>query len=180
MVRNVHERLLAAPADRVGELIDSLAGPDDRLWPHGQWPPMHFDRPLGVGAVGGHGPVGYTVEEYEPGVRVRFRFHAPAGFDGYHEYEVLPAGGHSGRVLRHSLVMTTRWPAWLSWPLMYRPLHDALIEDSLDTAGCALGLAGPGRSRWSPWVRLLRWVAQTMQSRTSRAQTLPSRNPTGS
>lgn len=52
MVRNVHERWLAAPAAMVGALLDSLAGPEDRLWPSQQWPAMWFDRPLGVGATG--------------------------------------------------------------------------------------------------------------------------------
>jgi hypothetical protein len=31
-------------------LIDGLAGEQDRLWPWRAWPPMRFDRPLGVGA----------------------------------------------------------------------------------------------------------------------------------
>ncbi|WP_229403036.1 SRPBCC family protein [Micromonospora okii] len=155
MVRNIHERQLAAPPAAVGALIDSLATPDDRLWPRGQWPAMRFDRPLGVGARGGHGPIGYTVVAYEPGRRVRFEFRAPAGFHGYHEYEVLP-GADQGCLLRHSLVMTTGWPAWVSWPAVYRPLHDALIEDSLDTAAHHLGLAAVPSHRWSRWVRALR------------------------
>ena len=32
-VTNVHERLLPASPARVGQPLDSLAGPDDRLWP---------------------------------------------------------------------------------------------------------------------------------------------------
>lgn len=111
---------------------------------------MRFDRPLGVGAAGGHGPLRYTVQEYERGVRIRFRFTAPAGFHGYHEYEAVP-----GRLI-HRLVMTTHGPARLSWPLIFRPLHDALIEDSLDTAQRSLGAAPHQPARWSGWVRLLR------------------------
>ncbi|SCL64699.1 SRPBCC family protein [Micromonospora peucetia] len=155
MVRNIHERQLAAPCAAVGALIDSLATPEDRLWPREQWPAMRFDRPLDVGARGGHGPIGYTVVAYQPGTRIRFEFSAPAGFHGYHEYEVLPDTDERC-LLRHSLVMTTRWPAWLSWPVVYRPLHDALIEDSLDTAARHLGVAVPTPNRWTPWVRLLR------------------------
>ncbi|MEH1099592.1 SRPBCC family protein [Micromonospora sp. CPCC 205561] len=155
MVRNIHERQLAAPASAVSALIDSLATPDDRLWPRDRWPAMRFDRPLGVGARGGHGPVRYTVVAYRPGTRVRFEFSAPAGFRGYHEYEALPQAGRRC-LLRHSLVMTTRWPARLSWPVLYRPLHDALIEDSLDTAARHLGLTVAAPRRWTPWVRLLR------------------------
>jgi hypothetical protein len=36
-VVNVHQRLLHASPERVGALIDSLASPEDRLWP-GRWP----------------------------------------------------------------------------------------------------------------------------------------------
>jgi hypothetical protein len=53
--------------------------------------------------------------------------------------------------------MTTHGLAILSWPLIFRPLHDALIEDSFATAEAALGQ--PARMRaWSLWVRLLRWI----------------------
>jgi hypothetical protein len=45
--------------------------------------------------------------------------------------------------------------AALTWPLIFRPLHEALIEDSLDDAERALGGEPPARE-WSPWVRLLR------------------------
>ncbi|UNO43730.1 DUF2867 domain-containing protein [Streptomyces sp. MST-110588] len=39
---------------------------------------MRFDRPLGVGAYGGHGPVRYRVSAYDPGRRIRFDFTSPA------------------------------------------------------------------------------------------------------
>ncbi|XTZ18414.1 SRPBCC family protein [Micromonospora echinospora] len=164
MVHNVHERHLTAPAATVGALLDSLAGPDDRLWPRRRWPAMRLDRPLGVGASGGHGPIRYVVQEYEPGVRVRFRFQSPAGFHGHHEYEVLPDGGHGCR-LRHRLVMTTRGPARLTWPLFFRPLHDALLEDSLDTAARAVGLTPSTPHRWSTRVRALRFLARLARRR---------------
>jgi len=76
-VRNVHERVLDVPACDLAVLLDGLASPDDALWPRHLWPAMKFDRPLQVGAVGGHGPIRYTVEAYEPGRRIRFRFTAP-------------------------------------------------------------------------------------------------------
>ena len=38
MIRNVHERTLAATPEEVGALIDSLASPGDRLWPAARWP----------------------------------------------------------------------------------------------------------------------------------------------
>lgn len=154
-VHNVHERLLPVTEREAGALIDGLASDDDRLWPHGSWPPMVFDRPLGPGAAGGHGPIRYSVAAYVPATWVRFAFSGPRGFHGFHEYAVLPAGdGHT--VLRHTLSMAARGPAALTWPLLWRPLHDACLEDSLDRAelACAGSVARP--ARWSPYVRLLR------------------------
>lgn len=161
-VRNVHERSFHA-TDRVGRLIDSLASPADALWPIQSWPRMVFDRPLEVGAAGGHGPIRYIVEDYQPGRSIRFRFTGPKGFNGSHGYEVV-AGGPGTVVLRHVLEMTTSGLAVLSWPFMYRPLHDALIEDSLATAQASLG-DPPTVKPWSIWVRILRWLVSRGKAR---------------
>lgn len=154
-VHNTHERRLAATPDRVGALLDALASDADRLWPGRTWPRMAFDRPLAVGASGGHGPIRYTVEAYEPGRAIRFRFTGPAGFDGWHGFDVIPAP--DGTVLRHTVAMQARGRARLSWPLLYGPLHDALLEDALAQAQATLGLA-PDIPPWPHRVRLLRWL----------------------
>lgn len=154
-VHNVHERTFDRPPAEVGRLIDSLASRDDVLWPRDRWPAMRFDRPLGVGAVGGHGPIRYSVEAYEPGKSVRFRFSAPRGFEGWHGFETATAPG-GGTILRHVLEMETRGPASFTWPVVFRPLHDALIEDSLDHAAEALGVPAEA-APWSIRVRCLRW-----------------------
>ncbi|MBW1600199.1 SRPBCC family protein [Streptomyces sp. JJ38] len=157
-VYNVHERRLAGSRGEVGTLIDRLAGGQDALWPHDAWPRMRFDGALGVGASGGHGPVRYHVAAYVPGTWVRFTFDGPRGFDGFHEYAVLPAD--AGRtMLRHTLAMRARGPARLTWPLLWRPLHDALLEDSLDRAERALTGTVRTPARWTPYVRLLRGLA---------------------
>lgn len=166
MIHNVHERALSAPVADVGRLVDSLASDSDRLWPTEQWPPMRLDRSLGIGARGGHGPIRYRVEEYAPGARVRFRFEAPAGFDGYHEY-VVARRQDGGTVLRHLLAMEAGGMARLSWPSLYRPLHDALIEDSLDKASRSLGLEVSRPQRWGWRVRYLRAIAGRARRRRS-------------
>ncbi|HET9449458.1 MAG TPA: hypothetical protein VFO83_01175, partial [Aggregicoccus sp.] len=153
-VRNVHQRLFAVPPERLAPLLDSLSSRNDRLWPLEQWPRMRFDRPLGVGASGGHGPIRYDVERYEPGRAVVFRFRAPRGFHGTHALFVEDAEG--GATLRHVLEMDTRGPALVSWPLLFRPLHDALIEDALDKAELALLGRVEHPARWSWRVKLLR------------------------
>jgi hypothetical protein len=155
-VFNTHESEIKAPGEQVGALIDSLASRRNALWPTHSWPKMAFDRPLGVGATGGHGPIKYFVEDYAPGQFIRFRFTSPKGFDGWHGYETVDSPGPAV-VLRHTLEMTTHGLAALSWPIVFRPLHDALIEDSLAAAQASFGLSSKPQA-WSPWVRFLRWV----------------------
>lgn len=156
-VRNLHTRAIAANADTVGALIDTLGARDDRLWPVEHWPRMRLDRPLDPGAAGGHGPIRYHVVEYLPGERVRFRFTGPRGFSGFHEFSVYGRGDHDAE-LCHLLVLRPHGPARLTWPLLYRWLHDALIEDALDRAerGLAGTVAEP--ARWNGYVRLVRAV----------------------
>ncbi|MGE5469060.1 MAG: SRPBCC family protein [Ignavibacteria bacterium] len=153
-VLNIHERRIPRPAAEVGRLIDTLASEGDRLWPRALWPAMRFDRALGVGAEGGHGPIGYAVGEYRPGNYVRFRFTAPGGFTGGHWFDVH-AEGDAACVLRHTISMDARGSGLLLWTLAIRALHDALIEDAFATAEAALGLT-PQVRPWTPWVRLLR------------------------
>jgi hypothetical protein len=62
-VINMHERELEAGPVQVGALINPLASKQDGLWPVHIWPRMEFDRSLGVGAKGGHGPMRYFVVE---------------------------------------------------------------------------------------------------------------------
>jgi hypothetical protein len=154
LVRNVHEREFPLPLATVGALIDTLASREDRLWPTGKWPPMRFDRPLAVGAMGGHGPVRYSVEEYRPGRSIRFRFTAPRGFNGTHRFEVGEREGKT--VLRHVIEMRAAGPALLSWPLAIRPLHNAAIEDCFDRATVSLGIQLERPARWSIYVCVLR------------------------
>jgi hypothetical protein len=173
-VINIHERALQATMEEVGKLIDSLASPRDLLWPTQSWPCMKFDRPLGVGATGGHGPIGYSVEDYLPGRRIRFRFLRPKGFEGYHEFDVREIGGNNV-VLRHRLEMTTTGRAVLAWPLVFRPLHDALIEDALTRAQASLGLEADLWS-WSARVRFLRWLVGRGRARKQTHPTLMQRS----
>jgi hypothetical protein len=157
-VVNVHYRDLRATAEAAGALIDSLASKNDRLWPRELWPAMKFDAPLSVGAKGGHGPIRYFIKAYDPGHSIVFQFTAPSGFDGNHMFEVeTNKDGHVRLV--HSLKMTASGWGCLSWSFVFRPLHDALIEDSLYKAEQSLGCES-NRPVWSPYVRLLRWAVR--------------------
>lgn len=155
MVRNAHERMLPVPAADAGRLLDRLASDHDPLWPSPPWPRVRFDRPLGVGADGGHGPIRYRVVAYEPGRLVEFAFTEGSGLAGGHRLEVEAVSGERC-VLRHVAEGRPTGRMALAWPLAVRWLHDALLEDLLDRAEAALGV-GPARpARWSPWVRVLR------------------------
>ena len=57
MIRNVHERVVDAPIERLGALLDGLGQKGDRLWPSQNWPPMVLDRPVSAGGEGGHGAI---------------------------------------------------------------------------------------------------------------------------
>ncbi len=154
-VFNAHERVLPAAPEVVGALLDRLGSADDPIWPSDRWPALELDKPLSLGARGGHGPIRYHVVEYDPGRFVRFRFSAPDGFLGHHEFIVERAGAGSA-LLRHVLVLAPQGDARYSWPLIWRPLHDALMEDALDRAQAAVtGKPSPPRP-WTWWVRVLR------------------------
>lgn len=166
-VVNVHERNFRCSPQQAAQLLDSLSSPRDMLWPSQSWPRMRLDQPLGLGATGGHGPIRYSVIAYEPGKRVTFEFISPRGFVGTHWFEVL---GHepNGTVLRHTIDMSLKGAALLSWPVAIRPLHDALVEDALTNAQVALG-EQPTPVPWSAWVRVLRRVVGRRTRRRSDA-----------
>jgi hypothetical protein len=170
-VHNVHQRRIDAPADVIGRLLDTLSGPDDAVWP-AYWPPMRFDRPLQVGAVGGHGDVRYTVDDYEPGRRVVFRFADGVGIIGTHRLEVEPHGAVT--IMRHVIEGRLVGGMRLLWPVAIRAAHDAVLEDLLDKV--ERGATGHVRRpvSWSRYVRVLRWVF----SRLERPQPDPAPAPT--
>ncbi len=156
-VLNIHTRRISAPAAQAGALLDTLAGPGDRLWPGDVWPPLVLDRPLSAGASGGHGVVRYTVQGYQPGSWLNCKFDrvfGSTGVVGFHEFLVLGEGGET--LLVHQLAARLSGRFRLIWPLAVRWLHDALIEDLLDRA--ELELTGSVRTpaHWNRYVRLLR------------------------
>ena len=163
-IRNVHRRTIGAAPAEVGAILDTLASRDDRVWPYVDWPPLRFDRALGRGAAGGHGPIRYTVEVYVPGRELRCRFTAPAGFDGSHAFTVTEGPRPGTTVLEHFIVGETRGLVRLTWPLVFRPLHNALIEDALAKAARSAGRAGRSRSAWTPYVRVLRAAGRALDA----------------
>ncbi len=163
---NVHERRLYAPAKSVGAVMDTLSSRDDRLWPHDLWPPQQFDKPLGVGARGGHCPIRYAVSAYVPGRVVEYTFDGTGlttRWDGRHLFEVIPRRSHV--ILRHTIDAAADPKTWLTWFFMIRPMHNALMEDAMDRAESHLGIGPKKPARWATGVRFLRRMAAKKAAR---------------
>ena len=126
MIRNIHERVINAPLEPLGVLLDGLGQKDDRLWPSRYWPPMVLDRPLALGADGGHDDIYYYVSEYEPGRRVRFSFRPRTGLIGAHELSLDALDERRTRI-RHVLIGRTRGAMRLMFSAAVEPLHDAVL-----------------------------------------------------
>jgi hypothetical protein len=149
VIDNTHERLLPACAADVGRLLDRLGRPGDPLWPSPTWIPMRLDRPLAVGADGGHGPVRYHVTAYRPGRLVEFTFDPRIGLTGTHTAEVIAVSDDTC-LLRHRLVATPTGAMRLLWPALVGICHDTVLEHLLDNAEAAVtGTVGnPVRYPW--------------------------------
>jgi hypothetical protein len=169
-ILNVHERTLLTSAEDAWRLIANLGSKHDLLWPV-HWPKMRFDRPLGLGAHGGHGPIGYYVEQYARGELIRCRFTRPSGFEGYHEFQIEPRLGSV--IFRHTLRVRTRGLATAYWLLVLRPLHDALVEDAMDRAS-SYSSCHTFTSPWPLRVRFLKWLMSVLSGRRRSAQAVAS------
>jgi hypothetical protein len=151
-VKNVHERRVPFAIGEVARLVDSLSSAEDRLWPRDAWPPMILDRGLVVGSKGGHGMIRYSVDAYEPGRSVTFRFADGLGIVGTHSFTATDDGA-GGTVLRHEIHGQTEGSMRLLWPFVIRWMHDTVVEDALDTAEASL------RSEPTPVRRPSRYVS---------------------
>jgi Protein of unknown function (DUF3995) len=136
-MKNVHERKVPFSIDEVAPLLDSLSSPSDRLWPRDVWPPMKLDHGLAVGSKGGHGMIRYSVDAYEPGRSVTFRFAEGLGLDGTHSFR-LADDGKGGTLLKHEIDARVEGSMRLMWPLVVRWMHDTVVEDAFDTAEASL------------------------------------------
>lgn len=117
-------------------MLETLAGPGDRIWTTRLLAPIWLDDGLNVGSSGGHGPVRYRVTGHEPGRRVRFGFDPDCGITGWHEITVT--GDSDGAVIRHVLSASPHGVARALWPMVIKS-HDAGIEDIFDNLERSLG-----------------------------------------
>jgi hypothetical protein len=162
-MKNTHERTLNAPINKLAPLIDQLASRQDRFWPSSRWSAMKFDRPLAVGAIGGHGFIGYTIERYQPGREITFRFTSPKGLNGMHRLSLEELPGGKTRV-KHMIDASLEGSMVLGWHLFIRCLHDALVEDGMDRAEAWIAQCEWKPRELSPYVKSLRWLMAKLRS----------------
>lgn len=154
-IENVHSSVYPVSTSELGWVLDTLSSNNDLIWPTELWPAMKFKNGLVIGSSGGHSPIRYSVEKYIPEKLVVFRFLSPSGFEGTHSFEVESRGDKEAQ-LTHRIAMNAVGTAKFSWPVIIRPLHDALLEDCLAKVSVSLGLE-PKKLEWSNWVKFLRW-----------------------
>mgnify|MGYP003745620701 FL=1 len=153
-VLNVHKRIINQPKNEVSEILKTLATENDKIWPKEKWPQMKFKDGIKIGAKGGHGPIRYLVEEYNPNEIIQFRFLKPNGFNGIHKFEINELSKEKTEI-KHTLDMNTVGKGTLIWIFGIRSLHNALIEDGLDKLENDF-LENKKLSKWNFWLRFLR------------------------
>ena len=140
----------------MSELINSLATPEDEIWPTEKWPRMKLDNGLAVGSKGGHGPISYFVEVNIQSEQIVFRFTSPKGFDGVHKFDINVVQENKTELL-HTIDMKVNLKAYFLWIVGIKWLHNALIEDGLDKIHNKI--TGESKvTQWNLWVRILRIV----------------------
>lgn len=153
-VLNIHKRTLNQPKNKVTELLKTLSTENDRIWPKEKWPEMKFKDGIQIGAKGGHGPIRYSVEKYNPNEIIQFRFSKPKGFNGIHKFEIQELGKEKTEI-KHTIDMTTAGKGTLIWTFAIRSLHNALIEDGFDKLENNFSEHQKSTS-WNFWVKFIR------------------------
>ena len=154
-VINIHKRTLRQPVKEIAKIFNTLATENDKMLATNKWPPMKLDKGLQIGSKGGHGPIKYSVTEYEPEKSITFKFDLP-GFNGFHRFNLTELASNETELL-HIIDMTTTGSATLKWALAIRWLHDAFIEDAFDKVENHFR-NDKINTPWSLWVSVLRKV----------------------
>ncbi len=155
-VLNIHKRVIHQPKDKIAELLDTLASENDKMLAIHKWPRMKLDKGLQVGSKGGHGPIRYSVQAYQQGEWVEFKFSKPEGFNGIHRFDITALDAQRTEI-KHTIDMKTSIKATFIWSLAVRWLHDAYIEDAFDKVENQFSTV-KNAYKWNIWVRFLRRV----------------------
>lgn len=123
---NRHERLIAAPPERIAPLVADFAV----IWP-AQLAPVprpQRDHRYDTGLM--------IWEEIDrPGATRAFRVLSPGELQAGHWFELVPAEG--GTLLRHTVEGTATGAYDQLWPERIEPLHNRILEALLDNVQSA-------------------------------------------
>lgn len=155
-VLNIHTREIAQPAEKVAALLDTLSTRNDRIWPNEKWPAIRFKDGLVEGAQGGHGFIRYFIKKYDSASLIEFQFMPPTGLVGVHRFEIIALSTKKS-LIQHTIDAKTTGMAKVLWPIMIRPLHDALIEDAFDNIQSQFNISFQ-KQQWSLLVRFWRFI----------------------
>ncbi len=111
---------------------------------------MIFKKGLREGAIGGHGPIKYSIQKHTHGDFVEFKFIQPEGFNGIHKFEITEIEKDKTE-LKHTINMVLSGKGILTWYIAIKWLHNTLIEDCLDKAENHF-LTDKKQTRWNIWV----------------------------
>ena len=125
-IRNRHERIVAAPPERIAALIADF----DRVWPTQIAPAPRLRGPRSYDA-------GLMLwEEFDrPGAARAFRVVRPDELHGEHWFELELA--EDATVLRHTLEGRAAGKYEAIWREVTGPLHDLILEALLDNIEAA-------------------------------------------
>ncbi len=156
-VLNIHTRTINASKKDVARLLGTLSTDNDMIWPKESWPKMKFKGGIKVGAKGGHGPIRYSVEKYDPNEIIQFRFFRPLGFNGIHKFDIKELSVGKTEV-SHVIDMDTDLGGTIKWICAVKYLHNALIEDGFDKMENHF-TDNKKSTEWNFWVKFLRFIA---------------------
>jgi hypothetical protein len=126
-IRNRHQRMVAAPPERIAALIADF----DRAWPTeiAPAPRRQGHRLYDAGPM--------LWEEFDrPGAARAFRVVRPEGLQGEHWFELELAEGAT--VLRHTVEGCAVGKYEAIWCERIEPLHDRILEALLDNVEAAV------------------------------------------
>lgn len=155
-VVNIHERTINQQKNQVWRFFETLSSDNDMVVATNKWSRMTMDKGLQVGSKGGHGPIGYSIQEFIPCELIKFEFTKPRGFYGYHKFELSETEEGKTKI-KHTIEMDTSYKGYLLWIFAIRWLHDAFIEDAFDKVENHFAPIKKF-SEWSLWVKLLRSI----------------------
>lgn len=155
-VVNIHKRIINTHKEGVSQLLVTLSSKEDKIWPFEKWPAIRFKDGLVENAIGGHGPIRYSINKYIPNEQIEFKFTAPKGFNGVHRFNIVKLKSNKTE-FRHAIEMKTTGIGILTWALAIYWLHNALFEDLMDKVENQF-ISEPKQHKWNLWVKFLRLV----------------------